>query len=173
MTKQPLEDIKKEEHMDNFPYKIGDKLRIIKMPRSWNSGLGGINPLNKIKINDIITITAILKDSPSGFNGKLEGDDNFYGFTYSQYVKDCYKLVEEKTKMRYEKSKDFTAEDLRKAGACDYLIEEIIKYFGFTKIVPFNKDSIQIMENIKNCILFLKRRGFISNSRLAINYLIL
>lgn len=61
----------------------------------------------------------------------------------------------------YRALRSFTAEDLRKSGACSSCIEEFIKHFGFTKIVIVNKDSIKIMEEISDCIPFMIRNGFI------------
>jgi len=75
-----------------FPYKVGDYVKIIDKITEWSSGPGGIFPWADIKVFDIIKITKIEKENGYfSFNGEFRGKN--YGFVYNKRTKDKFELV--------------------------------------------------------------------------------
>lgn len=98
------------------------------------------------------------------------GEEFFYEKGYFKIFGETKTENKKEPEMKYKKLKNFTAEDLRKLGACNEGIEEFIKHFGFTKDVPLTEDSICIMEGITDCIPFLLRNRFIEKGKEEIFY---
>lgn len=86
-----------------------------------------------------------------------------------EYPAHMFNKIDEK-EIKYKLGMLFTAEDLRRNGVYDAVIEEFIKYFGFTKTVPINEESLKIMASIDGCVPFLLEKGYLKEKKEEIFY---
>lgn len=95
------------ENKMEFPYRVGDKIKIIKKPEMWSSHLCDNYPLKKVKIGDIIMIKKFGLDKCSHWQFSGEVNEVEYGFDYTS-SKHCYEKVSTEIK---ENNKQFEIGD--------------------------------------------------------------
>ena len=143
-----------------FPYKVGDCVKIIDKITEWSSGPGGIYPWNDIKVLDIIKITKIEKENDYfSFNGEFRGKN--YGFVYNKKTKDRFELVQT---LKVKCIDNEGVRNLIQIGKI-YRVEsqtEKFYYIGDTCVgnIGFYKDRFEIVEERKEMLEYETIRPF-------------